>query len=457
MYGDDENDLDSSDKVNNQYIDDENELESGDKVNNQSGDDESDLESCDKVKNKNDLESDNRLNNQYHRSEIYISLESIGGVIRILDRDDYDDSDGDESNSDDSDHPLKLNKTFTQFELPQQLSIRLSRDHWQNLLELLHTSIIKNQIVEMYSLITGDLEMLFKRHESSVAFSIIHGSPIFAISQNEKILAFCRRTTSITLYFVKNDSKLLIVLEEKEYQQVEILKRQIFVVWDLFATFKDSIRQIDYSEPLKSLKMDVTYSLMNSHGKMFTVRDGGDIFSVLDHPDVALIRNPSAKSMTKIDIIMSDAVYLDSTESTQLIILDNTIQVWKYRNNKTIEKRDKHDRVLEYIWAQKKVIDVQELKIGERKFVLKGSVPSNKCSTPPKSIGQIILTSIRYPIMEYLIKSSQENEDNNRSTTEISKSDLHHAILCIQKRGDSTVILKYLILIIVGCCELVQY
>ncbi|CAG8540442.1 7193_t:CDS:2, partial [Diversispora eburnea] len=34
-------------------------------------------------------------------------------------------------------------------------------------------------------------------------------------------------------------------------------------------------------------------------------------------------------------------------------------------------------------------------------------------------------------------------EDNNR--TERSKTDLHHAILCIQERGNSTVILKYLI------------
>ncbi|CAG8826327.1 12778_t:CDS:1, partial [Dentiscutata erythropus] len=31
------------------------------------------------------------------------------------------------------------------------------------------------------------------------------------------------------------------------------------------------------------------------------------------------------------------------------------------------------------------------------------------------------------------------------STTEISKSDLHHAILCIKERKDSTLILKYLI------------
>src|SRR6185369_3797468 len=65
----------------------------------------------------------------------------------------------------------------------------------------------------------------------------------------------------------------------------------------------------------------------------------------------------------------------------------NTIQVWKYCNNNTIEKQDKHrNRVLEYIWARNKVIDVRELRIGEREFVLKVSVPSSMPSTPPKSM-----------------------------------------------------------------------
>ncbi|RHZ79986.1 hypothetical protein Glove_139g292 [Diversispora epigaea] len=393
------------------------------------GDDESDLESGDKY-----LRPQTWVISTTDRNEIYTS--SIGGVIRFLDSDDrslknkpviiiinvsgiYKET----MNNIKRKRFFSRSPNIEQFELPQQLSIRLrlSRDHWQDSLELLHTSIIKNhfmvhsfknrqQIIEMYSLITGDLEMLFKRHESSVAPNIIHGSPIFAISQNEKILAFCRGTTSITLYFMENgleittkqlegqreiykiiainfideDSKLLIILEEKEYQQVEILKRQIFVVWDLFTTFENSIRQIDYSEPLKPLKMDITHGLMNSHGKMFAVTDNGDIFSVLDHPDVALIRNPSAKAMTKIDISTSGTVYLDSTESTQLIISGNTIQVWKYRN--TIENRDKRDRELEYIWARKKAINVQELRIGEREFELKVSVPSTKCSTSPKSM-----------------------------------------------------------------------
>ncbi|RHZ50229.1 hypothetical protein Glove_503g23 [Diversispora epigaea] len=620
-YDDDEGDLESGNKVVDQRSNVKSDLESGDKVNNQYGDDENDLESGAEQygDDKRDIKSGDkylRLRPQTwvistkEKREIYTS--SIGGVIRFLDSDDsllknktviiivnvsgiYKET---MNNIKKKQRFFSRSSKIEQFELPKQLLIRLSRDHWHISLELLHTSIIKNhfmvhsfknrqQIIEMYSLITGDLEMLFKRHESSVAPNIIHGSPAFAISQNEKILAFCRGTTSITLYFMENgleiatkqlesqriykimainfiddDSKLLIVLEEKEDRQREFSKNhQIFVVWDLFTTFKNSIRQIDYSET-RPLAMGVTNRLMNSHGKVFAVRDGGDIFSVLDHPDVASIRNPSDKAMTKIDITTRDhvyhaiysingerfdaskleenriiianvepwhldknyfrmSVYLDSTESTQLIISSNTIQVWKYRNNNTIEKRD--ERVLEYIWARNKEIDVKELRIIEREFVLKASTkgPTPKTMTIhwPNNVnilegacralyvlgekehivtghenvnkikylvectqrlvrkyitkyGIFRLTSIRYPIMKYLIASQQESliklilnkkinkkncniyiprlyewadEDNNRSTTEISKSDLYHAILCILKRGDSTIILKYLI------------
>ncbi|RHZ78104.1 hypothetical protein Glove_168g140 [Diversispora epigaea] len=562
-------------------------------------DNESDLESGDKY-----LRSQTWVIPTTDGNEIYTS--SIGGVIRFLDSDDsslknktvivivhasgiYEETMNDNIKQRFFSQPSKIR----QFELPKQLSNRLHPSH-DNSLEILHTSIIKNhfmvhsldnrkQIIEMYSLITGNLEMLFKRHESSVVPNIIHGSPIFAISQNEKILAFCRGTTSITLYFMENgleivtkqlegqrgiykivdinfiddDSKLLIILEEKEDQVENSKIHQIFVVWDLFTTFENSIRQIETSN---LLKIDVTHRLVNSHGKMLAVRDNGDIFSVLDHEDMTSIRNPttpSEKKMTEIDITRdhvdhaiynvdgksSDtskliinnvepwhpnksyfriSVYLDSTKSTQLIISSNTIQVWKYRNNNTIENLDKRERVLEYIWAHKKAMDVKELIIGEREFVLKVSVPSPKSSIPPpksktihwpnnvnvlegacrtlyvlrekkhieaghENVNQIKylvectqrlvrkyitkygifrLTSIRYPIMKYLIKGYQEslikhilNKKINRKNsniyiprlykweddTEISMSDLHHAILCIHERGDSTTILKYLI------------
>ncbi|RHZ44909.1 hypothetical protein Glove_707g4 [Diversispora epigaea] len=402
--------------------------------------------------------------------EIYTSLGSIGGIIRFLDSDFkilgsqiykpvivIVNGSGIYKQTLNNDEIRSIAKV-ERFELPHQLSISLSRlDHGQKALELLHTCIIKNhfmvhsfknrqQIIEMYNLITGHLEILFKRNEHSAAPNIIRGSPIFAISRNEVILAFCRGTISITLYlmengleittkqlvgcgegiykilaidFIDNDSKLLIVLEEQqESSSGGISIQQIFVVWDLFTTFKDSIRQINYPEA--PLKMDATRQLINSHGKILGVTDNNNIISVLDNQDVASILNPPAKEMTKVKIKkdhVSHAIYdingrfdaseltenqiirnvepwnskkdfrrlsvwLDSTKRTQLIISHNTIQIWKYCNKNKIEKLD---RVLKYIWASQNVgsvgLQVQELKIRKQEFMLNLLIPSTKSST----------------------------------------------------------------------------
>ncbi|RHZ44913.1 hypothetical protein Glove_707g26 [Diversispora epigaea] len=455
---------------------------------NHDGDKNNSIELGDKIKN----QSRTWVISTTKKSEIHTCLESIGGVIRFLD-----------SDVKISESQSLINKTviiivnvsgiykqtlnndeiisiakIERFELPQQLSNSLSRisrlshhsrrsplyhgqslsclDHGQNALELLHTSIIKNhfivhsfknqqQIIEMYNLITGDLEMLFKRHEPSAAPNIIRGSPIFAISQNEDILAFCRGTISITLYlmengleittkqlggidkilamyFIDNDKKLLIALEEKQENSLdEISIQQIFVVWDLFTTFKDSIRQINYSDA--SLKMDATRRLINSHGKILVVNDNKNIISVLENQDVASILNPPSKKMKEVEIKKDDvshAIYdidggrrdaseltenriirnvepwnskkysrlsfwLDSTKKTQLIISPNTVQVWKYCNIK-------NDQVLEYIWASNnvgatglEVLKALQLRVRKREFVLNLLIPSTK-SDKPKSM-----------------------------------------------------------------------
>ncbi|RHZ44885.1 hypothetical protein Glove_707g10 [Diversispora epigaea] len=515
------------------------------------------------------------------KSQIHTSLELIGGVVRFLD-------------SDVGSQPL-INKTVIiivnesgiykktlindkikkeqdfqkqyrffglpitniKFELPQQLSTSLSilsreqihspldLGHSQKTIELLQTSIIKNhfmvhsfknrhQIIEMYNLITGDLEMLFKSHESSAAPDTIRGSPIFAISQNERILAFCRGTISITLYlmdngleittikigkidkilainFIDNDSKLLIVLEEKQESEI----KQIFVVCDLFTTFKDSIRQISYSDA--SLKMDFTRQSINSHGMILGVTDNKNIISVLENQDVASILNPPSNKMTEVNIKVENdhtiydiggnaseltenqiirnvepwnskkdsrrlSVWLDFTKRTQLIISHNTIQIWKYCNKKNkVEKLDQHDKVLEYIWASKNGLEVQELKVREREFVLKLLIPSTKSSAGKRmtihwpsnanvlegacrtlnvleekryfvtghnntqqfeyliectqrlvrkyitKYGIFRLTNIRYPIMKHLIKGHQESLIKQILSTKINeKNNFNH-------------------------------
>ncbi|RHZ80017.1 hypothetical protein Glove_139g243 [Diversispora epigaea] len=193
--------------------------------------------------------------------------------------------------------------------------------------------------------------------------------------------------------------------------------------------------------------MDVAHGLLNSHGNIFTMWLQLEILQT-----------------TKIDITTSgheifniDGERFDESEKDRIIV--NNVEPWQPKI--IFESRNKE-------------IDVKELRIGEREFVLKVSIPSTKCPTPKTMTiqCQITLISIRHPIMKYLIKSFQESlikhilnkkinsknsniyiprlykweyENNDRSTTEISKSDLYYAILCIQERGDPTVILKYLI------------
>ncbi|RHZ44911.1 hypothetical protein Glove_707g6 [Diversispora epigaea] len=152
-----------------------------------------------------DEELGENINNKSHTwviSTTYksVSLGSIGGIIRFLD----------------SNINLLGSRPL------------INSNHYNSF--ILHTSIIKNnfmvhsfrnrqQIVEMYNLITDDLEMLFKSHESSAAPDIICGSPIFA---NEEILLEITTKQLRGIYkivaidFIGNDSKLLIVLEEQQ-------------------------------------------------------------------------------------------------------------------------------------------------------------------------------------------------------------------------------------------------
>ncbi|CAG8561736.1 11445_t:CDS:2 [Diversispora eburnea] len=208
--------------------------------------------------------------------------------------------------------------------------------------------------------------------------------------------------------------------------------------------------------------MDITHRLINSHGKIFVVTNNGEIISLLDYPDVASIRNPSVKALTKINIIPENNVchaiyninvYLDSIKRTQLIILHNAIQVSRHRNNHTIEKSSKCERVLEYIWARKKVMEVQEL------------IPSTNSCTPktmtihwPNNINVLESTyqaTFVFGEKKHIISSNfciwreEAYCSWSRDVNQIEYLDKFtqklSSILHTLKRGDSTVILKYLI------------
>ncbi|CAG8455263.1 11419_t:CDS:2 [Acaulospora morrowiae] len=433
---------------------------------------------------------------------------------------------------------IKFRSDIEQFNLPKRLSINLSHpDYYRGGLEILNDCIIRNHFlvnsykdqhhhVEMYDLVTGNLETVFQRKDLAASPKVIHGLPVFAISQNDAILAFCRGTASISLYlmetgleidtkkivgpglqkivsmsFIDDDSKLLIMIEEGDV----IHKYQIFVVWDLFTTdhSENAIRRSIRSETENPLKIDMTRPLISPQGNVYVINEDGDLSSLLNHPDIDLIRNSNAqqdmtaceiddkdeevhhsifkvngervdvRSLSKNKVIINHiepwqrdrkysrvSAYLHSDKRTQLTIGPDTVQVWRYRK---IRDSDLHERVLEYIWAKNggDKLEIRELLIGEREFVLKLMVPSSEKYEPQpltihwpnnvnvlegacktlcvlsdkkheiagsknankrefllnhtlrlvkkyiKNSGLFRLTDIRYPIMENLIRSRQ--------------------------------------------------
>ncbi|CAG8496716.1 11047_t:CDS:2 [Acaulospora colombiana] len=360
------------------------------------------------------------------------------------------------------------------FYLPRQLSINLSSlDRWESGFMLLHTSIIRNhflicdyknqhQAVEMYSLITGDLEMVFRKREPPNSPDVPKGKRIFAISKNEAMLAFCRGTSAITIYlmenglevitkevekqgfvkivsldFVADDNKLLIVFEnEGECEKGENENRNVFIVWDLFSTSDNAIREVVFPETHNFLlNINATHRLTNPQGRILTVTNWDGVFPLSEQPDIVDILNHtpspelvdldlSALEDNSIDHLIFDLggkrdknaseviineiepwhhdekylrifANLDDPDKTQLIIGPNTVQVWKIIQDK---------RILEFIWSKKSIgksrICINRLQIGRREFVLTLSTPSSKKGDVSKT------RTIHWPNNENTLKSA---------------------------------------------------
>ncbi|PKK41064.1 hypothetical protein RhiirC2_859350 [Rhizophagus irregularis] len=123
----------------------------------------------------------------------------------------------------------------------------------------------------MYNLRTSLLENTFQKSEENAASFLGRGYSCYAISKNESLFAYCRGANSITIYlmenglevttkkfdetniqilfldFLKNDEKLLIVVEKESYNEEnsEIVKTPTIVVWDLFSSSDNCIRRIN--------------------------------------------------------------------------------------------------------------------------------------------------------------------------------------------------------------------
>ncbi|PKB92526.1 hypothetical protein RhiirA5_508248, partial [Rhizophagus irregularis] len=209
--------------------------------------------------------------------------------------------------------------------------------------------------------------------------------------------------------FVKNDEKLLIVIEKESYNEEtsELVKTLNIVVWDLFSSSDNCIRRINDTFSLFPKKCEHHQRLANSSGNLITINDDGNITSLLQDSEIIklldpinyntrnviqlnnniqlnkksnsssstavttnttmnyhsiydsygkylgskfenrIIRNPEPWILNK--NYECTSVYLDDNKSIQLFIGESTVQVWRKRKSGT--STTSSTKVLEYIWT----------------------------------------------------------------------------------------------------------
>ncbi|RGB22453.1 hypothetical protein C1646_822539 [Rhizophagus diaphanus] len=344
----------------------------------------------------------------------------------------------------------------------------------------------KIQTVEMYNLRTSLLENTFQKSEENAASFLGRGYSCYAISNNESLFAYCRGANSITIYlmenglevttkkfnetniqilffdFVKNDEKLLIVIEKENYNEEtsQFVNTPTIVVWDLFSSSDNCIRRINDTFSLFPKKCEHHQRLANSSGDLITITDDGNITSLLQDSEIIklldpvnyntrnaiqlnnniqLDKKPSSPSSTVVTTntttnyhsiydsygkylgskfenrIISNpepwilnnnyertSVYLDDNKSIQLFIGESTVQVWRKRKSEaSTTKASSSTKVLEYIWTNNfnRPMQIQSLEVSHKEFSLTLYIPSiNSLSEPGDTVTLVWPEKVNPPV-----------------------------------------------------------
>jgi hypothetical protein len=430
------------------------------------------------------------------QARISSSINNMGGIIKFLDND--------SSNNDRTDLALMSAYGISRFSIHHEKFLSMISENynrgWFNLFSdknvenfnlpsklsnneissfFIQQSLVKGrfvvesykdkiQTVEMYNLKSSLLENTFQKSEETAASVVGRGYSCYAISNNESLFAYCRGANSITIYlmenglevttkkftemniqilffdFVKNDEKLLIVIEEESYNEdtSEIVATPIIVVWDLFSSSDNCVRRIHDTFSLFPKKCEHHQRLANSSGYLITITDDGNITSLLEDSEITKLLNPiNSNTRNPIQFIKSNSssstaiannttnyhsiydsygkyidpkfenriiknpepwiinknyerisVYLDDNKSIQLFIGESTVQVWHKRKNGTSSTKaslSSSTRVLEYIWTNNfnSPMKVQSLEVGHKEFSLILYIPSrNSLSEPGETV-----------------------------------------------------------------------
>ncbi|CAG8505362.1 15595_t:CDS:1 [Funneliformis mosseae] len=230
--------------------------------------------------------------------------------------------------------------------------------------------------------------------------------------------------------FVENDSKLLIIIEEESHHSDDSEPEPllVIVIWDLFSSSDNCVRRIYDTSSLFSTENAYLQRLAFVSGKLIIITEDGTIISALEQLNIDKLLNPennntrnvinttspekfgitstSTTTITLTDYHLSydllgnpldhetvqaivedpepwlqnkyynrTTVYLDERKSTQLIIGESTVQVWRKRKGIATDSSPK--RILEYIWTNPfQEMQIQSLQVAYKEFSLVVYIPS---------------------------------------------------------------------------------
>ncbi|CAG8711806.1 24992_t:CDS:10, partial [Dentiscutata erythropus] len=357
-----------------------------------------------------------------------------------------------------------LKKPAEQFLFPMLIATEIGTAESSNPnLQLFNRNIEKNffvaenykfELLEMYSLKTGELYKTFHIKEETIEKKLeAHGNAIYEVSKNDALLAYCRGNNSVSIYlmentleiatklfsnlyrintidFVHDDEKLFLIGEEekdKDDGSTELVT--VILIWNLFSDYEDCVQTIRDTQNI--IQTGKHFSRFTEHYHKFSSASGfivgvnedtGEVFSIVDHPDLKYVLEPfvsselipleiqrdvstpspinqvyhyiykdgkfvDARKEPKNTIIIGNAepwvrlkkhprtsAYLNDDKTLQVIMGLTTIQVW--RKNES----SKYRRRLEYIWTsgRDEVFDLQSFHIGNGEFSVELSLPIAK-------------------------------------------------------------------------------
>ncbi|CAH1764468.1 3623_t:CDS:2 [Entrophospora sp. SA101] len=274
--------------------------------------------------------------------------------------------------------------------------------------------------VDIYNLKTGDLEISLCNHAAHPSSTINDlTESIFAISKYESMVVHCGGTNIITLYLMENG------LEITTKQKSKIITS--IIIWDIFDSNNDSnlCKKLDVA-PSDFNCLLYAYDknfFTSSSGKIYSLDENGELFSLLDHPDISNILNSSCddnNDMLALELDENESryyhmiyeldgscaslnnyhgklivnniepwinhkykrisVFLNHEKTTQLIIGSTTVQIWQ---SKITKKEKTKKKILKYIWSNlsNNKFDVESIAVRNNKFHLKLLVHSNSTNT----------------------------------------------------------------------------